>query len=219
LRDSRHIENSNAAIQIPEPSPNLPQKPKFKPIDKNNSIKGLSLSQLVDRCSTAVRNDKFSPLCTVHFSGISRRPISEIRTVMERVGVDNTKIKNISFVGDSIMEIITFERYATDLANTLKDARKLQGCQKLLIDPVQFDPLAHDNIKRKDFTMSPEQVLRERLKKVLENLQERQKTQASLRRTVRFVELCIKTTSLNPSAGKQVEMETSTSALPDSVSL
>jgi hypothetical protein len=206
---------NNAQNSTAQSAPTGQSKLKLKPIDKTQAISGLSIKQLVERVSTTAKKERFSPLCTRHFSGITRRPIKEIRTLMDRVGVNNSLIKNITFIGESLMEVITFENYAMDLTNILREARKLENCEKLVIDPVKFDPLSRDNIKRVGFEKPPFDILRDRLKKVLENLQERVKTQASLRRTVRFVELCIQTGSLNPSVDAQVSnMQTE---LPDSL--
>jgi hypothetical protein len=198
------------------PPPNLSApngQPKLKLFDKKQAAKTCTLQELVNRCSTTAREERFSPLCTRHYTGISRRPISEIRAIMQKVGVNMSRIKNITFVGDKVMEVITFENYAIDFKNILADARKMDGCEKFIVNEISFLPESYDGIKCHGMEKSPQELLKNRLKRVLENLIEREKIQPSLRRTIRFVELCIRTGSVNPSLQLQ---SMDSESLPDS---
>ena len=104
-----------------------------------------------------------SPMVTLHFQGIKRTRYRDIKDLLFTVGIRPSSIRNISFIGKRVMELVTFEDVKEDCA------RRLATIGVTL--EANFDPLSPSNIKNeKIMPASLSQEGREALaKKLYEN--------------------------------------------------
>ena len=80
-----------------------------------------------------------SPMVIIYFRGVKRNRICEIKSVLLTVGIRRGSIRNISFIGKSVMELMTFEDCRQEVIDKLASVNITQD--RL------FDPLSTENIK------------------------------------------------------------------------
>ena len=80
-----------------------------------------------------------SPMVHLYFEGMRRNRPTEIRSFLHSIGIQSRHARNISFIGGSIMSILTFE----DVKNVFIEKLAIEGIQHL----AHFDPLSGDNLK------------------------------------------------------------------------
>lgn len=80
-----------------------------------------------------------SPMVILYFRGLKRNRICDIKSYLLTIGIRLGSVRNISFVGKSIMELITFEDAKDDIILKLAE-------RNVTLDKY-FDPLATDNVK------------------------------------------------------------------------
>ena len=80
-----------------------------------------------------------SPMCILYFRGLKRTKIQDVKSVLLTLGIRLGSIRNISFVGKSLVEFITFEDAREEIV------RKLAA--RNITEDKYFDPLSTENIK------------------------------------------------------------------------
>lgn len=112
-----------------------------------------------------------SPMVTLHFTGATRTKITDLKLLFKSIGIRLNWIRNISFIGRSILELITFEERKAIIISKLEK-------YKIIFDE-KYDPLSTNNLKneKKYGNLSEEQKIKvatslytKRLEKTLERL-------------------------------------------------
>lgn len=137
------------------------------------------------------------PLLTIHLTGLSRCKITTVKKIFNDCGVILHKIKDISFIGNRVMEIILFENYCEEFFHHLKSLETRVEYKGLKVERINFDPFSKDNFKTSgkksdaaeaNMPQDSEAKFKERLLKKIVKLKEREKLNPSLKRTRRYVE-------------------------------
>jgi hypothetical protein len=138
---------------------------------KSNKIHNDLTIEQIENIKNGFSSRPISPIVTLHFEGMKRNRITEIKSVFRSIGIQPSWVRNISFIGKSIMELITFENKKIEIINLL---------EKYSINYMtNFNPKAPENIKNENINSTLTQKEREllagtlhnnRLKKILERL-------------------------------------------------
>ena len=136
------------------PSPQQPTLPL-----KGSLVRRELTTDQINNIKKGFSSKIFSPMVTLHFSGIKRNRIFEVKALMHNCGIELKWIRNISFIGRSILELISYAD---------KQAIIVDSLAKFEISFIpDFNPLDSTNIKdeKKIHGMTPEekQALSEKL--------------------------------------------------------
>ena len=80
-----------------------------------------------------------SPMIHLYFEGMRRNRPTEIRSFLHSIGIQPRHARNISFIGGSVMSILTFE----DVKDVFIEKLATEG----IVHLAHFDPLSADNLK------------------------------------------------------------------------
>ena len=115
-----------------------PAAPKASGPQKRQVNGSLSASQ-IENIKNGRSSQHFSPMTILHFTGMKRNRIFEVKSLFKSIGITLSWIRNISFVGRSVMELITFEDKKVQVINYLEK-------YGIIFMPT-FDPLSTENLK------------------------------------------------------------------------
>lgn len=145
---------------------------------------------------SATRNFTFEQLKTVQVRCFSRCQIGIIKKIFLSAGINLLKIKDISFIGNQIMEVILFENYEPEFMAALKNLEERQEFKGLKVEKINFNPLEAANFKNeRTINEDPTEKFQSRMKSKLARLKAREEHNPSLKRTVRYVESQIRCNS------------------------
>lgn len=138
IAEQNHFNSLREAIPSMDRSIATRQAAIEKQTNNNKKIRALSEDEM-QRVISGKPKKKSSPLCTLYFRGMRRNRISDIKCVLLTIGIKIGTVRNISFIGKSIMELITYEDNKDDIVTKL--------ALRNISQDKYFDPLSIDNIK------------------------------------------------------------------------
>jgi hypothetical protein len=97
----------------------------------------------------------------LYFSGLRRMDTTSVKKLLLLIGVNLNTVRNISYIGTNIIELIVFK----DASDVVISAFKKRDHFNHLVD---FDPLATDNLKGPKFTGLSKEELSKRAKEACE---------------------------------------------------
>ena len=115
--------------------PNIQRPPR----QRQNKIQGNLTKDQIMNVKNGHSSRPISPMVILYFSAAKRNRITEIKSMLKSIGIPLHWIRNIGFIGRSVMELTTFEDRQQDIIS------KLENYEILIIE--NFDPLSIDNLK------------------------------------------------------------------------
>jgi len=163
-------------------APTKQSNSKIQVVDKEQFMK------MKEGKSPNSHSQEYSPMGFIYFKNCKRNRISFVRACLQYCGIDLQLIRNIQFIGKSVMEILTFNNYAKELIDVLVN----NGYEHL----ADFNPLDTSNFKR-----LPEKTVEEATLayiKRLEKTQERLPKSPHFKRLRRFYAALIAEVAVPP---------------------
>ena len=90
----------------------------------------------------------YDPLAFIHVKGIRRCNISDFKAVLAAMGVSTQLIRDVSFIGDRVAELVVPQSSKDLLTQQLNQQPRDEAFKSIQLEVIHFDPLATDNFKR-----------------------------------------------------------------------
>jgi hypothetical protein len=113
--------------------------PNLRPKPRKMAIRGDLTMDQIENVKRGFTSKTLSPMITLHFEGMKRNRTMEIKSVFRSIGIKTLWIRNIGFIGKSVMELLTFQNKKDEVV------RVLEKYEIHLIE--NFDPLSLGNLK------------------------------------------------------------------------
>lgn len=110
-----------------------------RPTRRTTKIRDNLTPGQIENIKKGFSSKPFSPMVLLYFSGMKRNRPSEIRSMFKSIGIKNNWVRNIQFIGRSVLEITTFEDRKSELV------ARLENYEIKIIE--DFDPLSIENLK------------------------------------------------------------------------
>lgn len=138
---------------------------------QRSSIRSDLSKKQIDRVKNGFSSKPISRMVILYFRGMKRNRISEVKSMFKSIAIPPHWVRNISFLGRSIMELTTFQDRKDEIISKLDkyEIHIMEG----------FDPLSTENLKdaRKFSGLDEaqkkemaERLYRTRLQKIIERL-------------------------------------------------
>ena len=177
--------------------------PKYKPVTN------YELAQAFKKTPTTPQD--FHVLC--HFEGFRRQRPTIIKKILWEMGVKIQCIKDIDFVGGSILGILTLNTYKTELCEKIEMAKKSARFAKIAqnVCHTSLNLLSNSNFKKKinDSPAVAAEKFKERMTSKLNRLRKGEEVAPSLHCTANFIKKVIEHMDQNyqPRLPSQITVE------------
>lgn len=127
--------------------------------NQRGKIRGNLTVEQIQRIKKGLPARGLSPMVTLHFEGMQRNRIVEIKSMFKSIGIEPRWVRNISFIGRSIMELITFEDKKLKIISLLEN-HEITWLEKF--NPVSIDNIKNDT-KYSGLTIQEKEILAKKL--------------------------------------------------------
>lgn len=140
-------------------------------VKKSKKINGDLSRDEINRIKNGKTAKKLSPMVVLHFEGVKRNRITDIKSMIKSIGIPTHWIRNISFIGRSIMELMTFQDRTEEIISKFEtyEINYLQDYNPLSIDNIK-DNTKFINLSVEDKQKLAEKLYYTRMEKTLERL-------------------------------------------------